>query len=91
MDRSNLIDLRRYEAHFAVIGLQAIVVELMQLGPLSWLEADDELGWQAARRTHADMILSVYEPEDATMDRNFGDTAPGIYKAKFFGHSEQVG
>ncbi len=68
----------------AETGLQAIVVEPMQRGPLSWLEADDELGGQATRRTHADKILPVDGPEDATMNRDLGYIAPGICKARFW-------
>ncbi|MGH6837872.1 MAG: hypothetical protein ACREDT_03565 [Methylocella sp.] len=84
MDRSDVINLRRYGADVAEIGLQAIVALPMQRGTLSWLEADDKLGVHFLRRMQADEILPVDDPEDAAMDGNLGDVAPGIRDARFW-------
>jgi hypothetical protein len=84
MDRPGLIDLRRYGGDLAEIRPQVLSVEPMQRGRFFRLEAHDELGEGVVRQPHADEILPVDEPKEATTDRDLGDVAVGICQARFW-------
>jgi hypothetical protein len=56
----------------------------MQSGLVHWLEANDELAGGTPHWAHADLILPADEPKYAAMDRDLGDIAPPICKARFW-------